>query len=80
MVEVFKTNVKYPDYAVRIMEQFSREFPDYESNFDLEDCDKGLRVECRRGIIDCENLISLLENSGFKAEKLEDKFVIDIEP
>ncbi|MEJ7779071.1 MAG: hypothetical protein WKF68_05740 [Daejeonella sp.] len=78
MVEVFKTNVEDPDDACRIIEQFSREFPDYQANFDLEDCDKVLRVECRREVIDCENLISLLGNSGFKAETLEDKFAIDI--
>ena len=45
MIEVFKTNIQSQYEAKVILEELNFQFPDYAINFDLEDCDKILRVE-----------------------------------
>ena len=45
MVEVFKTNVKDRDQAKMLIDQIQKTFTDFTANFDLEDCDKILRVK-----------------------------------
>ena len=45
MVEIFKTNVQDAAVANYIVEQLLERFPMYTINFDLEDCDKILRIE-----------------------------------
>jgi hypothetical protein len=45
VVEVFKTNVKKEADKNYVMAFIQTQFPDYKINFDLEDCDKILRVE-----------------------------------
>ena len=44
MVEVFKTNVQDRGTARTIVHYLHREIPDATINFDLEDCDKILRI------------------------------------
>jgi len=44
MIEVFKTNVKHADHAKILVDQIHTTFADYTANFDLEDCDRILRV------------------------------------
>lgn len=72
MVEVFKTNV--PDWrqAERLLDQIHKVHLDYRANFDLEDCDKILRVECATRLIQPARLIDLLRDFGYRAEVLED--------
>lgn len=72
MVEVFKTNVKEQGHAALLIDQIHQAFPDYESNFDLEDCDKILRVKCATGTIESPLLLDLLKTLGFNAEALQD--------
>jgi hypothetical protein len=72
MIEVFKTNVKHRDHANVLIEQIHESFSDYTANFDLEDCDKILRVKCSTGEIEPAQLIRLLREFGFNAEVLED--------
>lgn len=45
MVEIFKTNIESDQEAAEILNALQFAFPDYKMNFDLEDCDKILRVE-----------------------------------
>ena len=45
MVEVFKTNVQRKREAKMLLLKLSELFPTYKINFDLDDCDKILRVE-----------------------------------
>ncbi|MBL7817877.1 MAG: hypothetical protein JNL70_22905 [Saprospiraceae bacterium] len=45
MVEVFKTNVQTQEQADGIIEHLLVLFPNSKIGFDLEDCDKVLRVE-----------------------------------
>ncbi len=70
MVEVFKTQVKNPYQASIILDHIHRAFIGYQANFDLEDCDKILRVACTHGTIQTGFLISFLESLGCKAERL----------
>jgi len=62
-VEVFKTNVQSRTAAEQLAARLQRLFPDSRINFDLDDCDKVLRIE---GInICCEKTISLLKADGY---------------
>ena len=70
-VEVFKTNVADPERAKRLVDQIERNFPNCSANFDLEDCDRILRVMCEAGI-QSDLLIDLLKDAGCTAEVLPD--------
>lgn len=74
MVEVFKTNVKDQDHANMLIAQIHQAFRDYTANFDLEDCDKILRIACTTGCIPPSSLIKLLQDFGCNAEVLPDGF------
>jgi hypothetical protein len=73
MVEVFKTDVNDRDDANRLIKRIHEAFDGYIANFDLEDCDKILRVKCTTGVIVSSCLIDLLKNLGFAAEVLPDE-------
>jgi hypothetical protein len=72
MVEVFKTDVKNPDDAQTLIELIHATFGDYIANFDLEDCDKILRVQSG-DVVHVSGIVSLLKGSGFNAEVLSDE-------
>jgi hypothetical protein len=72
MVEVFKTNVKDRNQAKMLIDQIQNNFADCLANFDLEDCDKILRVKSSNGFIQASLLVGLLKNFGFDAEVLPD--------
>lgn len=72
MVEVFKTNVKDRDQAKMLVDRIHQTFNGYTANFDLDDCDKILRVKSLEGCIEATLLVDLLLNSGFHAEVLPD--------
>lgn len=68
MVEVFKTNVMRKAAANRLIAQLALLFPGSRVNFDLEDCDKVLRVE---GLGICsEKTITLLQGEGYECLEL----------
>jgi len=46
-VEVFKTNVLNKRAAKVILEEIGMHQPDYKCDFDLDDCDKVLRIEMK---------------------------------
>ena len=77
MVEVFKTNVRYPDHANMLIDEIHESFMNYTANFDLEDCDKILRVETSKGFIQVPRLIRLLKKFGFDAEVLSDDIPVN---
>jgi hypothetical protein len=72
MVEVFKTNVTDLHLATAIIEMIHKTFTGYKANFDLEDCDKILRIQSDGEIIEHSLLIGLLKDYGFCAEVLSD--------
>jgi hypothetical protein len=45
MIEVFKTSVSEPAHAENLVAQLVRLLPGCKVNFDLDDCDRVLRVE-----------------------------------
>jgi hypothetical protein len=69
MVEVFKTNVRHKRQAKMLLGKLSGRFPLFRINFDLEDCDKILRVE---GDEICqEKIAALVAESGYECDVLE---------
>jgi hypothetical protein len=68
MVEVFKTNVQQLELAAQLASALSEQFPFFKINFDLEDCDKILRIE--GGQVCAETVIKLLSSQGFECEVL----------
>ena len=68
MVEVFKTNVELIEQSQWLINQIICHIPNGTVNFDLEDCDKILRVEAET--ISNWTIIDLLNKNGFHAEVL----------
>jgi hypothetical protein len=69
MVEVFKTNVQRQKQARILKSELISQFPFIKINFDLEDCDKVLRVEGRKFAPD--KIIELLHSNGYYCQILE---------
>ena len=63
MVEVFKTNVQEKSHSDKMVQQLLHHFPDSRISFDLEDCDKILRVEGNQ--VCSVTIIKMLRESGF---------------
>ncbi|MES2276935.1 MAG: hypothetical protein V4592_12985 [Bacteroidota bacterium] len=68
MIEVFKTDVQQPGTANLLIAKLILLFPGSRVNFDLEDCDRVLRVEGEN--ICCEKIARLLKISGYCCEVL----------
>lgn len=69
MIEVYKTNVATTDMAISIVHQLLAVFPLHKINFDLQDCDKILRVE---GETICnETVISIVNEHGCQCQVLD---------
>ena len=71
MIEVFKTNVSRQDQASFLLGKISTTFTGYYGNFDLEDCDKILRIQAD-GSIDTLALVRFLSTFGFTVSVLPD--------
>ena len=69
IVEVFKTDVSQEGAARRLISKLQQLFPGSRVNFDLDDCDKVLRVEGRN--ICCEKTIALLKSEGYNCLIIE---------
>lgn len=69
MVEVFKTNVRGIRKAKLIIQKLAEEFPAHKINFDLDDCDKILRVQGKN--ILQEEIINLVTALNYQCEILE---------
>ena len=68
MVEVFKTNVQTVDESKLVLGILTVNFPELIINFDLDDCDKILRVQGKN--IWIEKVIELVNSNGFYCEVL----------
>ena len=69
MIEVFKTNVKGPVHAKRIVTILLEHFPGNKINIDLHDHDKILRVEGKSFCT--EKIMTLVIENGFRCDVLE---------
>ena len=72
MVEVFKTNVNTAVSARQIAAVVQQALVNSHVNFDLNDCDKILRIETEGEKIDPDLIVRLLANHDFHAVVLED--------
>lgn len=68
MVEVFKTNVEHFEHSEKLINQITSHIPDSRVNFDLEDCDKILRIEAES--VSNQIIIEILNQNGYYAEVL----------
>ncbi|WP_374173127.1 hypothetical protein [Flavobacterium tructae] len=68
MIEVYKTNVQEVEQSLLIVGRLLEHFPDSRINFDLEDCDKILRVHAPS--ISNQRIIELLDSYGYHCEVL----------
>ena len=70
MIEVFKTNVQLTEEANQIVNGLQHKMANSKINFDLEDCDKILRIE---GMSTAKNnyIIKYLKQLGYNCEILD---------
>jgi hypothetical protein len=68
MVEIFKTNVQEVVESEKIIQFLLEHFPFCKINFDLEDCDKILRVEGKS--IEVDTIIEKMKTCGYHCETL----------
>jgi hypothetical protein len=71
MVEVFKTDVTGKRQALLVLDQINVLFPHYQVNFDLQDCDRILRIQSNENI-NGEAIIAWLKTVDVYAEVLND--------
>ena len=69
MVEVFKTNVMESGRAKELIKNLIDQFPSLKINFDLDDCDKILRVEGEN--IQPEPVIRIVNARGYECSVLD---------
>ena len=69
MVEVFKTNVRSSRKAKFIIQKLAEKFPAHKINFDLNDCDKILRVQGKN--ISPQKIIKMLSEENYQCKVLE---------
>ena len=71
IIEVFKTNVVSKRAAKTILKEIGSHQPEYKCNFDLEDCDKVLRIENARGQVNIELIFNILEKNNYRGAIFE---------
>jgi hypothetical protein len=69
MIEVFKTNVRRKRHAKYLIQQIGQRYPSAFSSFDLEDCDRVLRVKA--DIFSPLYIIQMLADNGFECQVLK---------
>jgi hypothetical protein len=72
MIEVFKTDVNDRDSARRLIDRIHKTFDYCEANFDLDDCDRILRVKGIRSEREVFTILSLVKEQGRYAQILPD--------
>ena len=68
MIAVFKTNVQEVEQSILIVGKLLEHFSSSAINFDLEDCDKILRIH--GASISDKKIIELLNSYGYHCEEL----------
>jgi hypothetical protein len=69
MIEVFKTDIITTSDAENLIETLAQLLPGNRIHFDLQDCDKILRVEGNN--FSADTIVRLLRKKGFNCEILE---------
>jgi hypothetical protein len=73
MVEVFKTNVQSGEEASFLISMIDRTGEGYTANFDLDDCDKILRIVSGSSAVNVCMIIEIMRDLGYYAEVLPDE-------
>ena len=71
MIEVFRTNVSEKEHADKILYEIHTRNQDYVANFDLDDCDRILRIRALTGNVKSDPIIQLMQELGYEAVALE---------
>lgn len=69
-IKVYKTDVKEISRAEVILKAIREAIPGCEPSFDLEDCDRVLRVENDNAPVNDRTIRSLVQSSGYQIEEL----------
>ncbi|RYY61185.1 MAG: hypothetical protein EOO05_07290 [Chitinophagaceae bacterium] len=69
MIEVFQTNVEKEFQARIIIAFLLQQFPGSRINFDLDDCDRILRIEGQR--VCPVRVVDLMRDKGFQCAALD---------
>lgn len=69
IVEIFKTDVFDQVEANQLIAVLMQQFPGCRINFDLDDCDKILRIEGENLL--CDRIKMIVNENGFLCEVLE---------
>lgn len=72
MIEVFKTSVQDQIQARIVRQLLLVQNPLLEINFDLEDCDKILRIKNIEEAVDISSVLKVLNETGIYVEVLAD--------
>lgn len=70
MIAVFKTNVLFQMDALQIVDDLQKKLRITKINFDLEDCDKILRIEASKKVNN-QYIIIYLKQLGYYCEILD---------
>jgi len=70
MIVVFKTDVASKRDAKLILSHYRIFLPDWKINFDLDDCDKILRIDSGKEVVQVEQIKNTLTKFGCTAELL----------
>jgi hypothetical protein len=70
VVEVFKTNINHEWQVQFIIPALQKLLPEARITFDLDDCDKILRIEGEVTLMDIHQIIQVISVSGYHAEVL----------
>jgi hypothetical protein len=69
MIYVFKTSVKTKNQVKNLEPHINKVLPNEKWNFDLQDCDKILRIDSKENIV--PKITDLLNVHNFYCEELE---------
>jgi hypothetical protein len=72
VIEIFKTNVNSKRQANRVLKSLYTHLPAYFVNFDLDDCDRILRVQSKNLPVDTIKVIQIVKDHSVEINLLED--------
>ena len=70
--EVFQTNVTSRRTAAALLRCLRAQFPAWRITFDLDDCDRVLRVTSLAGPLDAPAVATMLQTRGYRCVPLPD--------
>ena len=72
-LEIFRTSLNCPDVAAALRRQLAAQLPPgTRISFDLDDCDRVLRVQTPGPPLDVARVVATLRESGYLCEPLPD--------